>query len=78
LIAKGDAEAHINSGFRAGKWDIAASQIILEEAGGIVTDLDGKLLDYKKESTTLNRSFIASANKELHKKIIEELVRLGV
>lgn len=78
VIAKGDAEAHINTNFRAGKWDIAAPQIILEEAGGVVTDLDGKPIDYQKKSVNLERSFIASANKELHEKIIQELVKLEV
>lgn len=78
VIAKGDAEAHINTNFRAGKWDIAAPQIILEEAGGIVTDLDGKPIDYQKESVSLERSFVASANKELHEKIIAELTKLEV
>lgn len=29
-IAVGDADVHINTNFRAGKWDIAAPQIILE------------------------------------------------
>ncbi|PIS06724.1 hypothetical protein COT79_03140 [Candidatus Berkelbacteria bacterium CG10_big_fil_rev_8_21_14_0_10_43_14] len=77
-IAKGDAESHINTNFRAGKWDIAAQQIILEEAGGIVTDLDGKPIDYQKESVNLERSFVASANKELHEKIIAELTKLQV
>ena len=77
-IAKGDAEAHINTNFRAGKWDIAAPQIILEEAGGAVTDLDGKPIDYLKEPVNLDRSFVASANKELHEKIISELHNLKV
>jgi 3'(2'),5'-bisphosphate nucleotidase len=77
-IASGDAEAHINTNTRAGKWDIAAQQIILEEAGGIVSDLDGKPIDYKDGSINLARSFVASANKELHEKIINELIKLGV
>ncbi len=78
VIANGDAEVHINTNFRAGKWDIAAPQIILEEAGGIVTDLDGKPIDYKDGIISLERSFVASANKELHEKIIKELAELKV
>lgn len=78
MIAKGDAEAHINTNSRAGKWDVAAAQLILEEAGGIVTDLDGKPIDYKSTSINLERSFVASANKELHYKIIMELTNLKV
>ncbi len=77
-IAAGDAEAHINTNFRAGKWDVAAPQIILEEAGGIVTDLDGVPIDYKKKSVNLERSFVASANKTLHDSLMKELHELEV
>ncbi len=77
-IASGEAEAHINTNFRAGKWDIAAGQLILEEAGGVVTDLDGEPIDYTVKSVGLERSFVASANKELHSKIIDGLTKLGV
>lgn len=78
MIATGSAEAHINTNIRAGKWDIAAPQLILEEAGGIVTDLDGRAIDYKKVKVGLERSYVASANKELHDKIIGELLKLKV
>lgn len=78
VIAVGDAEAHINTNMRASKWDIAAPQVILEEAGGVVTDLDGKVIDYKDGSINLGRSFVASANRELHEKIIRELGILKV
>jgi 3'(2'), 5'-bisphosphate nucleotidase len=78
VIAEGDAEAHINTNMRASKWDISAPQIILEEAGGVVTDLDGKAIDYKDGSINLRRSFVASANRELHEKIIRELGLLKV
>ncbi|MFA5987654.1 MAG: 3'(2'),5'-bisphosphate nucleotidase CysQ [Candidatus Paceibacterota bacterium] len=78
VVAAGDAEAHINTNMRASKWDIAAPQVILEEAGGIVTDLDGKAIDYKDGSINLGRSFVASANKELHGKIIQELKLLRI
>ncbi len=77
-IAQGEAEAHINTNMRAGKWDILAGQIILEEAGGAVTDMDGKAINYKDGGIRLPRSFVASANKELHEKIIAELKILQV
>jgi 3'(2'), 5'-bisphosphate nucleotidase len=77
-IAQGYAEAHINTNIRAGKWDVLAGQIILEEAGGVVTDMDGKIIDYSDGVVLLTRSFVASANKELHKKIILELAFLKI
>jgi 3'(2'), 5'-bisphosphate nucleotidase len=77
-VAAGLAEVHINTNNRISKWDTAASQIILEEAGGVLSDLDGKPIDYKTEAVLLGRSFVASANKELHDKIIAELINLKV
>lgn len=77
-IAAGEADAHINTNMRAGKWDILAQQIILEEAGGVVTDLDGKAIDYQDGSIHLGRSFVASANRGLHENIIKELGLLNV
>jgi 3'(2'),5'-bisphosphate nucleotidase len=77
-IANGQAEAHINTNSRIGKWELVAQQIILEEAGGVFTDFDGNVIDYKGDSLHLSRSFVASANKKLHEKIIEEIARLDV
>ncbi|MFA6353315.1 MAG: inositol monophosphatase family protein [Candidatus Paceibacterota bacterium] len=78
MIARGDAEVHINTNSRACKWDVAAPQLILEEAGGVVTDLDGNKIDYKKDTVNLERSYVASANKELHEQVIKELYKLNL
>ncbi len=40
-------------------WDTAAGQIILEQAGGAVLDLQGRRLQYHLESGLLNPNFIA-------------------
>lgn len=70
IIAKGDAEFNINTNFRASKWDTCAPQVILEEAGGKVTDFDGKQLDYKQSSPKWEKSYVAS-NSLFHEKIID-------
>lgn len=77
-IATGVADANINTNYRVSKWDTAAAQVILEEAGGVVTDFDGKPIDYKKEASRLERSFVASANMILHKTIMAELIKLKI
>ncbi len=46
LVAKGKAEAYIEDGVNA--HDIAAVQVIVEEAGGKVTNKGGEKLDYTK------------------------------
>jgi 3'(2'), 5'-bisphosphate nucleotidase len=77
-IVAGLAEANINTNRRVSKWDTAGPQIILEEAGGVVSDFDGNPIDYKSESARLEYSFIASANPILHSVILKELRRLKV
>jgi len=58
-------------------WDQAAGSIILEEAGGRVTDLDGKPLDYSKGRKLLaNRGLLAS-NGYLHSIALEALKTIG-
>ncbi|KKW32645.1 MAG: Ammonium transport protein [Candidatus Uhrbacteria bacterium GW2011_GWA2_52_8d] len=71
LIASGNAEAHINTNFRASKWDTLGPQLILEEAGGMVTDFDGHTLDYKKPSVLWERSFVASNNSKIHSELLK-------
>ncbi|HEY1064467.1 MAG TPA: inositol monophosphatase family protein, partial [Pirellulales bacterium] len=52
--------------YRERIWDQAAGLIVIEEAGGRVTDLDGKPLDFTHgRSLTANRGVIAS-NGALH------------
>lgn len=46
------------------EWDTAAAQAVLEGAGGVVLDLDGKPLMYGKPNV-LNTSFIASRDRTL-------------
>ena len=46
-------------------WDHAAGSIVLEEAGGSVTDLDGKKLDFMQGTKLLkNRGILATVPEE--------------
>ena len=40
-------------------WDYAAGALIVEEAGGIVTDIDGNALVYDRKSSILARNKVA-------------------
>jgi 3'(2'), 5'-bisphosphate nucleotidase len=74
-IAEGKAHLHINSNFRLSKWDVCAPQVILEEAGGKVTDLYGKPLNYKQRSLKWKDSVVAT-NGVLHNKVIKRIQEL--
>ena len=52
--------------YREKIWDQAAGSLVLEEAGGRITDLDGKPLDFESgRRLTHNRGILAS-NRALH------------
>ncbi|MBI1870809.1 MAG: 3'(2'),5'-bisphosphate nucleotidase [Chlamydiae bacterium] len=57
-------------------WDQAPGSIILEEAGGKVTDLDGKPLDYTTGRRLLKNRGAVSSNGKLHAMALEVLRKL--
>ncbi len=58
LIAEGGADLYPRFG-PTGEWDTAASQIILEEAGGRLTDLQLRPLRYNARPVLINPDFLA-------------------
>lgn len=46
IIAEGEADFYLNLSPYLGKWDACAPSIILEEAGGVVFDKNGDLLNF--------------------------------
>lgn len=56
-IAAGEADVYPHFGITS-EWDTAAGQCIVTEAGGRVTDLHGKELQYNCKDSLLNPAFI--------------------
>jgi myo-inositol-1(or 4)-monophosphatase len=55
-------------------WDIAGPGLIIEEAGGKVTDIQGNHFNFKMDKTNYNRNFtIVGSNKILHSELIKIL-----
>lgn len=74
-IARGDAEIFMKfarAGYKEKIWDHAAGVVIIQEAGGVVTDARGRPLDFSKGIYLegLDRGIIACAGPKLHDKII--------
>ena len=65
-LAMGLVDVVIEPGLKC--YDYAATQIIIEEAGGIITDWQGNDLDLKSHVRVL-----ACGNKELHENILQEI-----
>ncbi|CAL9775819.1 unnamed protein product [Musa acuminata subsp. burmannicoides] len=74
-IARGDAEIFMKfarAGYKEKIWDHAAGLVIIQEAGGVVTDAGGHPLDFSKGIYLegLSRGIIACSGPLLHEKII--------
>ncbi len=70
LVADGRFDATVTLS-RKNDWDIAAGILIVEEAGGVVTHLDGSAIILNQSST--RHPDLVIANRVLHEEIIERL-----
>ncbi len=62
--------------YREKIWDQAAGSIILEEAGGKLTDLSGKPLDFTQGRMLTNNRGILASNGLLHEKLLQGLAAI--
>src|SRR5262245_11574161 len=74
VLATGRGEVYLRTPTKPGRsewiWDHAAGVICVEEAGGLVTDLDGKPLDFGTgRSLTANRGVVAT-NGIVHERVL--------
>ncbi|KAI3769240.1 hypothetical protein L6452_00341 [Arctium lappa] len=74
-IARGDAEIYMKfakAGYKEKIWDHAAGVVIVEEAGGVVTDAGGRPLDFSRGVYLegVDRGIVACSGVNLHEKIV--------
>jgi 3'(2'), 5'-bisphosphate nucleotidase len=82
VVARGDAELYLRlptrKDYREKIWDHAAGALVVQEAGGTVTDVRGKPLDFTRGPELAgNRGVVVTHGLE-HARIIAALRELGV
>ena len=83
LLASGGAEILLRllsskqPDYREKIWDQAAGSIVLEEAGGWISDLDGKPLDFTTGRSLVNNRGILASNGSLHSSALQALRQIG-
>jgi 3'(2'), 5'-bisphosphate nucleotidase len=82
VVARGEAEIYLRmptrADYREKLWDHAAGALIVEEAGGTVTDVLGRPLEFQHgRELRANRGVIAS-NGRIHARVLETLRALGL
>lgn len=63
--------------YREKIWDQAAGALIVEEAGGRITDLDGEPLDFMTGRTLANNRGVVASNGEIHERAIKALLEIN-
>lgn len=81
VVARGEAEIYMRlptrPDYREKIWDHAAGVVVVEEAGGRVTDIDGKPLDFGcGRELSNNRGLVASHGK-IHDRILQTVRAVG-
>jgi 3'(2'), 5'-bisphosphate nucleotidase len=81
-VASGNAVLYLRlpspkyPGYQEKIWDHAAGVIVVEEAGGRVTDMYGKALDFSK-ADRLDTTGVVVSNGEIHDKVLAALQQAG-
>lgn len=79
IVARGEASLYIRlpnpayPDYRECIWDHAAGMLVVEEAGGIVTDAHGKSLDFLTGRRMTNNRGIIATTKTLHSQVLNTL-----
>ena len=77
VLARGEASVYIRlpnpatPDYREFIWDHAAGLIVVEEAGGRVTDVDGRALDFSRGRRMTGNRGILGTNGDLHPQLLE-------
>lgn len=83
LLAAGKGEIYLRllsedrQDYREKVWDQAAGSLLVEEAGGKVTDLDGRRLDFSRGKRLFANRGLCASNGSLHPEALKALREIG-
>ena len=82
VVARGDAEIYLRlptrKDYQEKIWDHAAGSIVVEEAGGRVTDVLGRPLDFSRGRTLAQNRGVVASNAAVHDRFLQVLAELDV
>ena len=77
VVGTGNAEIYLRiphpktPDYREKIWDHAAGSLIVEEAGGVVTDIQGKKLDFSRGKTLVDNRGIFASVSSVHEQVLK-------
>jgi 3'(2'), 5'-bisphosphate nucleotidase len=77
LIVEQQCDLYVHLSPRTKQWDTCAPEVILREAGGVITDLFGEPLRYNRADVQ-NRNGVVASNGVSHRQIVASLRSLMI
>jgi 3'(2'), 5'-bisphosphate nucleotidase len=81
-IARGEAEIYLRlptaADYREKIWDHAAGALIVMEAGGTVTDIHGRSLEFHHGRELIANRGVIVSNSRLHTRVIQAIEQIGI
>ncbi|KAJ3028624.1 UNVERIFIED_CONTAM: hypothetical protein HDU68_001281 [Siphonaria sp. JEL0065] len=75
IVARGDAGIYlrlpVSDTYEEKIWDHAGGMLIVQEAGGVVTDVAGNALDFSAGRTLKNNKGVVAAGKDVHSGVLK-------
>lgn len=82
VVARGQAEAYLrmpkNAAYVENIWDHAAGALVVTEAGGMVTDIAGRTLDFSLGAKLAHNRGVVATSGAVHAAVIEAIRALGL
>ena len=82
VVGRGEAEAYLRlpreGQYREKIWDHAAGVLVVTEAGGRVTDLNGRDLDFSRGYRLEDNLGVIVTNGKVHEAVLGAIVELGI
>lgn len=82
VVATGEASVYLRvpkkKGYFEKIWDHAAGALVVESAGGRVTDLDGKPLDFSKGGRLVDNRGVVASSGAVHQRVLQAIATLGI
>ena len=81
FVASGEAEIYLRPvsrpGYQEKVWDHAAGVALVEAAGGVVSDIDGRSLDFSRGSKLAGNRGVVATQGRLHEAVIDAIARVA-
>lgn len=72
-VARGEADLYLGDYLTLRDWDVAAGHVLVEEAGGRVTNVDGEPIRYDGSGKSLRGRGIVASNGGVHEAVLEAI-----